>query len=140
MQTCLGVACYALYLRHGCDPCLRLEPEPGRKFVPSPRLAFVVPLFMSKSIRGTPKKKRGRPPTTGRGTQIGMRWQDPELSAIDAWRDAHDVATRPEAIRRLVEIGLSKPSDRPQVLSTSAEGAARAAELAGKTDDRPKRR
>jgi hypothetical protein len=68
-----------------------------------------------------------------------MRWQDPELSAIDEWRKVHDVPTRPEAIRRLVEIGLSKPSDRPQVVSTSAEAAARAAELAGKTVDRQKR-
>nr|QDP26257.1 hypothetical protein FNV92_30675 [Bradyrhizobium cosmicum] len=65
---------------------------------------------MLKSIKGTPKKKRGRPPTTGRGTQIGMRWQDPELSAIDAWREAHDVASRPEAIRRLVELGLKARS------------------------------
>jgi hypothetical protein len=61
---------------------------------------------MGMSIKGTPKKKRGRPPTTGRGTQIGMRWQDGELSAIDGWREQHGVATRPEAIRRLVEIGL----------------------------------
>ena len=60
---------------------------------------------MGKSIKGTPKK-RGRPPTTGRGLQIGMRWQDPELSAIDEWRTKHDVASRPEAIRRLVELGL----------------------------------
>jgi hypothetical protein len=35
-----------------------------------------------------------------------MRWQDPELSAIDVWREKNDIATRPEAIRRLVEIGL----------------------------------
>ena len=75
------------------------------------------PVFMNKSIRGTPKKKRGRPPSTGRGTQIGMRWQDPELSAIDDWREKHDVASRPEAIRRLVELGLtvktkSAPSER----------------------------
>lgn len=61
---------------------------------------------MNKSIRGTPKKKRGRPPTTGRGTQIGMRWQDPELVAIDDWADQNGVATRSEAIRRLVELGL----------------------------------
>jgi hypothetical protein len=64
------------------------------------------PVFMNKSIRGTTKKKRGRPPTTGKGTQIGMRWQDPELLAIDDWREKHDVASRPEAIRRLVELGL----------------------------------
>jgi hypothetical protein len=35
-----------------------------------------------------------------------MRWQDPELSAIDEWRKHHDLATRPEAIRRLVDLGL----------------------------------
>jgi hypothetical protein len=35
-----------------------------------------------------------------------MRWQAPELSAIDAWRKKNDIATRAEAIRRLVEIGL----------------------------------
>jgi hypothetical protein len=61
---------------------------------------------MSKSIKGTPKKKRGRPPTTGRGTQIGMRWQDAELLAIDEWREQRDVGSRPQAIRRLVELGL----------------------------------
>jgi hypothetical protein len=63
---------------------------------------------MGESVRGTPKKKRGRPVTTGKGTQIGMRWQDLELTAIDEWRDAHEVDSRPEAIRRLVEIGLKE--------------------------------
>jgi hypothetical protein len=61
---------------------------------------------MSKSIKGITKKKRGRPATTGKGTQLGMRWQDPMLIAIDSWRKQHDVATRSEAIRRLVELGL----------------------------------
>jgi hypothetical protein len=61
---------------------------------------------MGKSIKGTTKKKRGRPATTGKGTQIGMRWQDLQLSAIDAWREKHGVTTRPEAIRRLVGLGL----------------------------------
>jgi hypothetical protein len=31
---------------------------------------------------------------------------DAQLSAIDEWREKHDVESRPEAIRRLVEIGL----------------------------------
>jgi hypothetical protein len=35
-----------------------------------------------------------------------MRWHDPHLSAIDDWRAKHDIAARPEAIRRLVELGL----------------------------------
>jgi hypothetical protein len=61
---------------------------------------------MGKSIKGTTKKKRGRPATTGKGTQIGMRWQGAQLSEIDSWMEDEGVATRPEAIRRLVEIGL----------------------------------
>jgi hypothetical protein len=35
-----------------------------------------------------------------------MRWQDAELTAIDEWRETHDIPTRSEAIRRLVKIGL----------------------------------
>lgn len=31
---------------------------------------------------------------------------EPQLSAIDSWMEKHDVATRPEAIRRLVGLGL----------------------------------
>lgn len=63
---------------------------------------------MSKSIRGIPKKKkRGRPKTTGRGTQVGLRWHDRELVAIDAWAKKNE-CTRAEAIRRLVELGLKK--------------------------------
>jgi hypothetical protein len=52
------------------------------------------------------KKKRG-PPATGIGTLVGVRLQPDDLAAVDAWRDEQDDApTRPEAIRRLVEIGL----------------------------------
>ena len=93
---------------------------------------------MTKSIRGTPKKKRGRPPTTGRGTQVGMRWQDQELTAIDEWAVQNGAATRPEAIRRLVEIGLSKSEapKRPKVISTAKQSAARALELAGSAIDK----
>jgi hypothetical protein len=31
---------------------------------------------------------------------------DDQLQVIDGWREKHDVSTRPEAIRRLVELGL----------------------------------
>jgi hypothetical protein len=62
---------------------------------------------MSKSIRGTKKTRRGRPKTTGPGTQIGMRWPESLLKAIDAWRGKQEGnPERSEAIRRLVEIGL----------------------------------
>jgi hypothetical protein len=69
---------------------------------------------MGKSIKGTPKKKRGRPATTGRGLQIGMRWQESALEMIDDWieRQKEPTLTRPEAIRRLVELGL-KAKGRP---------------------------
>jgi len=70
---------------------------------------------MAKSIRVTEKKRRGRPATTGAGTQIGERWHDPELVAIDAWIASNDkTLTRGQAIRRLVELGLKvKPAAKP---------------------------
>ena len=42
------------------------------------------------------------------GTLVGTRFQAPQLDAIDTWRKAQDdLPTRPEAIRRLVEIGMT---------------------------------
>ena len=47
----------------------------------------------------TQKKKRG-PKPTGKGTLVGVRLHDPELSALDSWRSEQDPEpTRPEAIR-----------------------------------------
>jgi hypothetical protein len=60
-------------------------------------------------------KKRGRPVTTGKGTQVGTRWQDDHLKQIDDWRrKQEDKPKRSEAIRRLVEIGLGGQSKLPQ--------------------------
>ena len=52
---------------------------------------------------------------------------------VEAWAKANR-ASRSEALRRLVEIGLSKsnPLQKPQVHSTAKQGAARAAEMAAK--------
>jgi hypothetical protein len=62
---------------------------------------------MAKSIRVTTKKRRGRPVSTGTGTQIGERWQKSEIAAIDAWiAGSGENLTRGQAVRRLVEIGL----------------------------------
>jgi hypothetical protein len=62
---------------------------------------------MGKSIRVTTKKRRGRPASTGKGTQIGERWHETELAAIDKWIASHgEEMTRGHAIRRLVELGL----------------------------------
>lgn len=94
---------------------------------------------MGKSIRVITKKTRGRPVTTGRGTLIGVRLLDEPLATLDDWikqQSDHDLS-RPEAIRRLVEIGMSKsePAKRPKVLSTAKQSAARAVELAGEAID-----
>jgi hypothetical protein len=65
---------------------------------------------MALSIRaGT--KKRGRPKTTGKGQQIGVRFLPPALDTIDSWIEAQPdpKPSRPEAIRRLVEKALASP-------------------------------
>jgi hypothetical protein len=67
---------------------------------------------MAKSIGVITKKKRGRPVTTGKGTLIGVRLLEDPLSNLDAWiaTQKEPDLSRPEAIRRLVEIGLkAKP-------------------------------
>lgn len=52
------------------------------------------------------KKRRG-PAPTGKGTLIGVRLQPDALAKVDAWRQAqNDKPTRPEAIRRLVEVAI----------------------------------
>jgi hypothetical protein len=54
-------------------------------------------------------KSRRRPPFSGRGTLIGVRLHDPQLARVDAWLEFQEVEmTRPEAIRRLIDMGLEK--------------------------------
>jgi hypothetical protein len=72
-------------------------------------LNFVVSASMAKSIRDSAKSKAkmGRPVTTGPGEPQVVRMHDEQLEAIDAWiAERGDKISRPEAIRRLVEIGL----------------------------------
>jgi hypothetical protein len=63
---------------------------------------------MAKSIPDIPKKEtRGRPRTTGQGVGIMVRGHDDFLQPLDAWiAKQKEPLTRPEAIRRLVELGL----------------------------------
>ena len=64
---------------------------------------------MAKSITvNANKTKRGRPVTTGTGTIVGVRMLDSPLAAVDAWiaKQNEPDLSRPEAIRRLVELGL----------------------------------
>jgi len=51
-----------------------------------------------------PKKRRGRP-ATGKDPQVVVRMPTELIAEADAWAAAND-ATRSEAIRRLVELGL----------------------------------
>jgi hypothetical protein len=69
---------------------------------------------MCKLLNDIPKKKRGRP-ATGKGEGILVRGHDDFLRPLDAWIARQKPRpSRPEAIRRLVEIGLAapRPSDR----------------------------
>ena len=52
------------------------------------------------------KPRGGRPKTTGPGTLIGIRLQDPDLEAVKGWSERESV-TRQEAIRRLIRLGLA---------------------------------
>jgi hypothetical protein len=61
---------------------------------------------MMKSINGTVKKRRGRP-ATGVGTSINVRLHGDALERLDSWiADQDDKPSRPEALRRLFELGL----------------------------------
>jgi len=53
------------------------------------------------------KKRRG-PAATGKGEPIVVRMQPDSLAALDAWigKQNPPYPSRPEAIRRLVELGL----------------------------------
>ncbi|MCK1639592.1 hypothetical protein IVA95_18715 [Bradyrhizobium sp. 157] len=84
-------------------------------------------ISVNKKSRGRPKKKGGVDPVTA------VRLPRELSDAVDTWAaNQDDEPVRSEAIRRLVEIGLSKsPSPkRPRVLSTAKQGAERAVELA----------
>jgi hypothetical protein len=98
----------------------------GRTEVASFRSACFFPLYVHGKVQI--QKAAGQPPT-GTDPLISTRAPTAVIAAIDAWA-ASDGASRSEAIRRLVELGLAvkpKPTSRPR--------AARAAELAGKVID-----
>lgn len=79
------------------------------------------------------KKRRG-PAPTGKGALIGVRMQPFDLAQLDSWiaSDGRGL-TRPQAIRRLVELGLTVRTYKPK--QAPAARTARAKELASKTID-----
>ncbi|SHN66544.1 hypothetical protein [Bradyrhizobium erythrophlei] len=91
---------------------------------------------MGKSISVITKKRRGRPVTTGKGTLVGVRLLDGPLAVLDAWiaKQKEPDLSRPEAIRRLVEIGLKANVTKRSVSKPGQK--ARAQELAAKTIDK----
>jgi hypothetical protein len=66
---------------------------------------------MAKLISDKPKKrKRGRP-ATGKDPMIGLRAPPRLIKEIDAWAAANGVTSRSDAIRHLLEHGLSSKAD-----------------------------
>jgi hypothetical protein len=60
------------------------------------------------------KKRRG-PAPTGKGTLVGVRLQPDQLAGLDNWTGKHHPdLTRPEAIRRLIDLGIGGQSELPQ--------------------------
>jgi Arc/MetJ-type ribon-helix-helix transcriptional regulator len=85
---------------------------------------------MAKSIAVKHKKKRGRP-ATGHDPFVGIRLPEELLVQIAKWSENSEAGSRSEAIRRLIELGLtvktparhiSKPGRklRAQELATKA--------------------
>ena len=86
---------------------------------------------MAKQQKTVHKKRIGRPPGKRFSETIPARLEPQTISAVEAWAAAHD-ASRSEAIRRLVELGLNvKAKGRPKRGGTKQ----RARELAGAAVD-----
>jgi metal-responsive CopG/Arc/MetJ family transcriptional regulator len=63
---------------------------------------------MASSIYDIPKKRRGRPKTTGRQEGVLVRMSREELDRLDRWMTAQGLTSRPEAIRRILTTALGK--------------------------------
>jgi hypothetical protein len=84
-----------------------------------------------RSVTGR-KKKRAAPPSD-KGTLIGLRLEPATLARVDRWAAAQqDHPSRPEAIRRLVELALGIA----QRAGARTKKAAKAAEMASEEIDR----
>jgi metal-responsive CopG/Arc/MetJ family transcriptional regulator len=77
------------------------------------------------------RSKRGKP-APAKHTPFAVRLPIALVNRIDVWAGKHDVRTRAEAIRRLVEIGLMAKAPR----ASKTGQRARAATLAGQQIDR----
>jgi len=99
----------------------------------SPRLIFLVIHFMAKSKKVVSKRKRGRP-ATGRDPVTAIRLSPDLRETVDAWAAKQkDAPGRSEAIRRLIELGLTVKAPPRR---SSDKQKARAKELAGSAIDK----
>jgi hypothetical protein len=86
----------------------------------------------SQNIKG--KRGRGRPPT-GKGEPLLVRVQPRQLAALDAWIWRQSPKpTRAEAIRKLVDAGLSIDPNNSHRMRKQA--TTKASELAARTVER----
>ena len=85
-----------------------------------------------KSSKSAKQKKRGRP-ATGQDPVSAIRLPPKLTSSIDKWAAHNGAASRSQAIRRLVELGLA--SARP-LKQRSAKAAAIASDMAGRQIDK----
>jgi hypothetical protein len=83
---------------------------------------------MRKSIKVHLKKRRGRP-ATGKDPLVSARLAQELIDSVEAWASSNR-ASRSEAIRRLVELGLK--TQAPTKLRRSTPNKVRAVELAAK--------
>lgn len=96
-----------------------------------------------------PRKKRG-PPATGKGEPVVVRMHPPMLAGLDEWiaKQKQPFPSRPEAVRRLVELGLGsvkiaraqKRSDSPTARDLAAVQIDRLADLAAPADEQAYRK
>ena len=81
----------------------------------------------------TVRKKKRAARATGKGKPIGLRLEPTTLARVDRWAASQqDDPSRPEAIRRLVELALGIV----QRAGVRTKKAAKAAEMAGEEIDR----
>jgi len=93
---------------------------------------------MTKSVRDSKKSKPkiGRPKTTGPGQPQVVRMHDQQIAEIDSWIASQEAEiSRPEAIRRLVELGLTvkaRPKQGSRAQADKADAMAGGANRQGK--------
>ena len=126
-------------------PLSMVEARAGAEVGASPRLAFTLYVIMAKSI-SVKRKKAGRP-ATGTDPLYGVRITDALMTQIMNWAGANG-ATRSEAIRRLVELGLtvkvlarpvSKPDRRLRAVELAAKAIDKIADPAALREERAQR-